>query len=78
MPGTADVNQMLSVLVELTVAIRGRHMWKQTKKKGVVFSCCCCCFFFSTIRLQRRERSFLPEEIKNGVKKGIVGKVDRS
>ena len=37
MPGTADVqvNQMLSVLVELTEAIRGRHMWEQTKK--VVF-----------------------------------------
>lgn len=72
MPGTADVqvNQMLSVLMELTVAIRGRHMWEQTKKVVFFF------FFLSTIRLQRRERSFLPEEIKNGVKKGIVGKVD--
>ena len=45
---------------------------EQTKKRVGV------CFFLSTIRLQRRERSFLPEEMKNGVKKGIVGKVDLS
>lgn len=46
------------------------------KKKRSSFFLLLLLFFFSTIRLQRRERSFLPEEIKNGVKKGIVGKVD--
>lgn len=51
MPGTADVqvNQMLSVLMELTVAIRGRHMWEQTKK--VVFF-----FFFLVLSGYKGER----------------------
>ena len=49
---------------------------EQTKKRVGLFFVCF--FFFSTIRLQRGERSFLPEEMKNGVKKGTVGKVDLS
>lgn len=59
MPGTADVqvSQTLSVLTELTVAIRGRHV--ETKKKGIDI-------LGGTVSLQR---------CKNGVKKGIVGKV---